>query len=130
MTTDPPIEYLGLEDVLGLVRALGAGPVRDLGLLDSAVQRPNSTFTGVDLYQGLTTKAAALLDSLVNNHALVDGNKRIGLLATAVFLHLNGFVLAVDDEEAFSLVMDVAAGHVDLESVATRLAVRPTSEVR
>ena len=59
------IEYLDLEDLLGLVRALGAGPVRDVGLLDSAAARPRSQAFGEDAYGTLPLKAAALLHSLV-----------------------------------------------------------------
>ena len=68
-----------IEDLLGLVRALGAGPVRDVGLLDAACARPRSTVFGQDAYASLEHKAAALLHSSVRNHALVDGNKRLGL---------------------------------------------------
>ncbi|MBV9119453.1 MAG: Fic family protein, partial [Chloroflexi bacterium] len=83
------MEYLDTEDLLGLVRILGAGPVRDLGLLDSAAARPRSSVFGQDAYADLTLKAAALLQSLCRNHALVDGNKRLAWLATVVFLDLN-----------------------------------------
>ena len=119
------IEYLDLEDLLGLVRALGAGPVRDLGLLDSAGARPRSQAFGEDAYGTLALKAAALLHSLVGNHALVDGNKRLGWLATVVFLDLNGHAPDLDDDAAFALVIDVAAGAVDVENIALRLRVAP-----
>ena len=119
------IEYLDLEDLLGLVRALGTGPVRDVGLLDSAAARARSQAFGQDAYSTLPLKAAALLHSLVGNHALVDGNKRLGWLATVVFLDLNGQAPDLDDDAAFSLVMDVAAGDVDVEGIATRLRVVP-----
>lgn len=115
------IEYLDLEDLLGLVRALGAGPVRDIGLLDSACARPRSTVFGQDAYTSLEHKAAALLHSLVRNHALVDGNKRLGWLAATVFLDLNGHPSALTDDEAFDLVMAVADGTLDVDEIATRL---------
>ena len=118
-------EYLDLEDLLGLVRALGTGPVRDVGLLDSAAARPRSEAYGEDAYATLGLKAAALLHSLVGNHALVDGNKRLGWLATVVFLDLNGHAPDLDDDAAFALVMDVAAGAVDVEAIAARLRVTP-----
>ncbi|WP_029433171.1 type II toxin-antitoxin system death-on-curing family toxin [Blastococcus sp. URHD0036] len=117
------VEYLDLEDLLGLVRRLRAGPVRDIGLLDSAAARPRSQAFGLDAYGTLALKAGALLHSLVGNHALVDGNKRLGWLATVVFLDLNGAAPDLDDEAAFSLVVDVAAGSVDVEEIASRLAV-------
>jgi death-on-curing protein len=80
------VEYLTVEDLLGLVRRLGVGPVGDLGLLDAAVTRPQSSAFGEDAYPTVRLKAAALLDSIVTSHALIDGNKRLGWLATTVFL--------------------------------------------
>ena len=118
--TDAPV-YLDLEDLLGLVRALGTGPVRDVGLLDAAAARPRSTAFGADAYPTLALKAAALLHSITGNHALVDGDKRLGWLATVVFLDLNGAAVALSDDEAFDLVMEVASGHADVERIAERL---------
>ena len=87
-----PTEYLDLDDLVDLARTLlgDPPPIRDIGLLGSAAARPQTTAFGEDAYPNLLTKAAALLQSLVNNHSLVDGNKRLGWLATAVFLELNG----------------------------------------
>lgn len=119
------VEYLDLEDLLGLVRALGAGPVRDVGLLDSAAARAGSSAFGEDAYGTLALKAAALLHSLVRNHVLVDGNKRLGWLATVVFLDLNGHLPQLDDGAAFTLVMDVAEGVVEVAGIAVRLHVAP-----
>ncbi|RZU32473.1 type II toxin-antitoxin system death-on-curing family toxin [Blastococcus saxobsidens] len=119
------VEYLDIEDLLALTRQLGAGPIRDIGLLDSAAGRPRAQAFGQDAYQTLPLKAAALLHSIVRNHALVDGNKRLGWLATAVFLDLNGHAPDLEDDAAFGLVMDVAAGGVDVEAIASRLRVLP-----
>jgi death-on-curing protein len=119
------VTYLDLEDLLRLVRLLGAGPVRDVGLLDSAAARPRSTAFGTDAYPTLALKAAALLHSIAGNHALVDGNKRLAWLATVVFLDLNGAATALADDAAFALVMDVAAGAVDVPDIADRLDVTP-----
>ena len=90
MTT--PIEYLDLDDLIELtILLLGEpAPIRDIGLLASAAVRPQTTAFGEDAYTDLWTKAAALLQSILKNHALIDGNKRLGWLATAVFLELNG----------------------------------------
>jgi death on curing protein len=115
------VEYLELEDLLVMVRKLGAGPVRDIGLLDAAVARPRSSAFGADAYPGLELKAAALLHSIVRNHALVDGNKRLAWLAVVVFLDLNGRPVEIDDESAFELVMGAAEGSMDLEDIAARL---------
>lgn len=113
--------HLGLEDLLALVRALNAGPVRDLGLLDSAAARPRTSVLGADAYPDLDLKAAALLHSLVGNHALVDGNKRLGWLATAVFLDLNDRPVQLPDDAAFDLVMEIAAGSLELDQIVRRL---------
>lgn len=115
--------FLDLEDLLGLVRALGAGPVRDVGLLDSAAARPRSSAFGEDAYPSLSLKAAALLHSVARNHALVDGNKRLAWLAAVVFLDLNDTAPGVTDDEAFELVMEVAQGTADVEEIAERLGV-------
>ncbi len=115
------VEYLSLEDLLGLVRALGAGPVRDLGLLDSACHRPRTSLFGQDAYPTLAGKAGALMHSLAASHALVDGNKRLALLATAVFLRINGYQLGLTDDEAFGLTVSVAAGELDAAAIGERL---------
>ncbi|MGA8014825.1 MAG: Fic family protein [Candidatus Dormiibacterota bacterium] len=120
------VEYLNLEDLLGLVRTLGVGPVRDVGLLDSAAARPRSSAFGADAYQSLELKAAALLHSVARNHALVDGNKRLAWLATVVFLDLNRHSPDLDDDTAFDLVMDAAQGAVEVDEIASRLHVVPT----
>jgi death-on-curing protein len=117
------VEYLDLEDMLQLVRHLRVGPVRDLGLLDSSVWRPRSSILGQDAYRTLALKAAALLHSLARNHALVDGNKRLSWLATAVFLDLNGHAPTLTHDAAFELVMDVARGSADVDEIAERLRI-------
>lgn len=117
------VEYLDLEDLLGLVRTLGVGPVRDVGLLNSAAGRPRSSAFGEDAYPSLDLKAAALLHSLARNHPLLDGNKRLAWLATVVFLDLNEQAPDLDDDAAFDLVMDAAQGTVEVEEIAKRLRV-------
>lgn len=118
------MEYLDLEDLLLLVRRLGAGPVRDLGLLESAAARPRTTVFGDDAYPDVRHKAAALLHSVVRSHPLVDGNKRLGWLACVVFLDLNGHETALSDDEAFDLVMHVAAADVEVTELADALRCR------
>ncbi len=119
-----PVEYLTVEDLLDLARALGVGPVRDLGLLDSAAHRPPSEFMGEQAYLTVAAKAAALMHSVAGNHALVDGNKRLALLSMVVFLRINGFDLALEDDEAFELTMEVAAGRLDASGIDSRLQLR------
>jgi death on curing protein len=119
-----PIEFLDLDDVIGLAVALlgDPAPIRDVGLLGSAVARPQTTAFGEDAYPDIWTKAAALLHSIVKNHALVDGNKRLGWLTTAVFLEINGIGISrANNDDVFDLVIDVAAGEPTVEKIAERL---------
>ncbi|MFN8017272.1 MAG: type II toxin-antitoxin system death-on-curing family toxin [Acidimicrobiales bacterium] len=118
------IEYLDIDDVLALAtRLLGdPPPIRDVGLLGSAVARPQTTVGGQDAYSTIWLKAAALLQSIVNNHALVDGNKRLGWLATAVFLELNDAgVAGATNDDVYDLVIAVASTKTPIEGIATRL---------
>ena len=107
--------FLTLPELLHVAtRALGSEPaVRDFGLLEAALARPQATVYGQDAYQGLDAKAAALLHSLARNHALIDGNKRLALAATIAFYGLNGRRLTLTSNEAYELVMDVATGKLD-----------------
>ncbi|HEY3014500.1 MAG TPA: type II toxin-antitoxin system death-on-curing family toxin [Nocardioides sp.] len=114
-------EFLDIEDLLALTRALGAGPVRDFGLLDSACARSRSSMFGEDAYKTLELKAAALLHSVCCNHALVDGNQRLAWLATTVFLDINGFNVTLSQDEGFDLVIGVAEGSLDVEEIAAVL---------
>lgn len=115
------VEFLSLTDLLQLTEHLGAGPVRDVGLLEAAAARPRTTVFGEDAYPELATKAAALLHSVCRNHALVDGNKRLGWHAMTVFLALNGVAVELTYDEAFELTMRVAEGAVDVEDIAAAL---------
>jgi death-on-curing protein len=119
------VRYLDLETALQIIERQGWGPVRDVGLLDNALARPAASAFGHDAYPTVTRKASALLHSLVSNHALVDGNKRIGLLFTYVFLRLNGYELLLNQDEAVDLIADVASGLNDLDEIEARLRVQP-----
>ena len=114
--------YLSLEDLLTLIEDLQVGPLTDLGLLDSAAHRPQATLWGQEAYPTLDEKAAALLESIVRNHPLVDGNKRLGWLATVVFLDINGAWIEAPDDDAYNLVIAVASGQADLQQIAATLA--------
>ncbi len=117
-------EYLDIEDLLGLAVALlgDPPPLRDLGLLESAAARPRASAFGEDAYPDTWSKAAALLQSIVKNHPLVDGNKRLGWLATAVFLELNGVQATTAANDAvYDTVMKVAAGQLDVQEIAGTL---------
>lgn len=107
--------FLTLEEVLRIANAVVGGPpeIRDLGLVESALARPQAAAFGEDAYPSLDEKAAALLQSVVGNHALVDGNKRLGVACTSVFLTLNGAPLTLgDDGPAYDVVMAVATGQL------------------
>ncbi len=119
-----PVQFLDLADVLELAKKLlgDPPPVRDVGLLGSAVARPQTTAFGEDAYPDLWMKAAALLHSIVNNHALIDGNKRLGWLSTAVFLDINGANIAVArNDDVYDFVIAIASGHCELDWIANGL---------
>ncbi len=116
------VRFLDLDDLLDVIRFATGGPpvVRDSGLLESALHRPMSTVFGEDAYPSLFAKAAALLESLVRNYALVDGNKRTAWLACWFFLRLNGFRLASSDGQ-LELILGIAEGRIELADSAAAL---------
>ncbi len=107
--------YLTLPELLHVAeRTLGgAVVVRDYGLLESAVARPQTSVFGDDAYDAVEDKAAALLHSLARNHALVDGNKRLTLAGLIAFLGVNGRKLTLSNDEAYDFVISVATGEMD-----------------
>jgi death-on-curing protein len=115
--------YLDLDDLLHIAAALlPSVDVRDIGLLESALARPQASAFGSDAYPELHTKAAALLHSVARNHGLVDGNKRLALAATIAFLGINGWRLTLTNDEAYELVVAVASGELDdLQAIADSL---------
>jgi death on curing protein len=117
--------YLTLAELMHVAeRTLGGEvPVRDHGLLQSALARPRASAFGGVAYPSLEEKAAALLHSLARNHALVDGNKRLALAATIAFLGINGVRLTLTNDEAYELVMAVAAGELEeIPELAERIS--------
>ena len=118
------VEYLDAEDLVELARRLlgDPPPVRDLGLLGAAAARPRASAFGEDAYPNIWSKAGALLHSIVSNHPLVDGNKRLGWLATGVFLELNeSSVTTAADDDVYDLVMAVATSALSVEDIAAAL---------
>ena len=95
----------------------GSHGIRDIGLLESAVERPNATFGGEELYPNCFTKAAAILESIVKNHPFVDGNKRTGWLACAVMMRLFDYKFTLSQEDAYDFVIKVASSHIEFESI-------------
>jgi len=95
-------------------RTLGADyAIRDVGLLEAAVARPAASVGGNDAYPTLVEKAAALVHSAVRNHALVDGNKRLGLMLIVVFLGVNGVRLHASNDQAYDFIVAIAKGELD-----------------
>ena len=124
MAAERPVEFLDLDDLINLARVLlgDSPPIRDVGLLTSAVARPQTSVGGEDAYPTIWLKAAALLQSVVGNHALVDGNKRLGWLSVAVFLEINGVsVASASNDDVYALVMEVAQAELALDGIAERL---------
>jgi death-on-curing protein len=120
------VNYVTLKRVLfihdQLVKRFGGSlGVRDLGLLESALARPQATFGGEDLYPGLFDKAAALMHSLLKNHAFVDGNKRTALATSGIFLTLNGYKLTNKHEEELKFALNVENESISLEEIAAWL---------
>lgn len=114
--------YLSPQQVLfihaRLLAEMGGEPgLFNLGLLESAVGRPQATFDGVDLYPMLEDKAAALMESLTLNHPFMDGNKRVAITAAALFLRRNGREVAVDNAELERFTMAVARGGVSSSDI-------------
>lgn len=116
--------YLDYGDLLHIARrALGGEPsVRDQGLLESALARPQAAPFGREAYPSLEEKAAALTHSLVKNHGLFDGNKRLGLAALIAFLGMNGWRLSWTNDEAYDVIIAIADGRLDeIEGIAERI---------
>jgi death on curing protein len=118
------VTYLTLEDLFAMVeRMFGTTRmVRDAGLLDASAYRPQATMFGDDLYPTIHLKAAALMESLVCNHPLIDGNKRLAFAGMVVFYELNGWRLLLPHQDAaVDLVLGVAKGEVELHRIAATL---------
>ena len=127
------MRYLTAEQVLFIHARLvaetgGEHGLRDLGLLLSAVAHPQASFDQADLYPDVFTKAAALLESLIGNHPFVDGNKRTGITAAALFLRLNGHHLKVSNQELETFTLRVAQGGASQEQIVDWLRVNAVSD--
>lgn len=106
--------YLDLDELVHVAeRVLGSVEFRDLGLLESAAARPRSSAFGEDAYPTIHHKAAALVHSIARNRALVEGNKRLSLGAAIAFYGMNGLRLTMTNDEAYNLIVAVAAGTLD-----------------
>lgn len=107
-----------LKNILTFHEQLEAGKgIRDLGLVESAVNAPFQTFGGQSLYPTIFDKAARLFYGLVKNHGFVDGNKRVAAHALIVFLRVNSFDLRASDDEFFRVTMETAAGNFSADQI-------------
>lgn len=119
-------EFLTVDDVLAIhahqIARFGGSPgLRDAGLLESAVAQAQASFGGVYVHADLFEMAAAYHFHLVQNHAFVDGNKRIGLAVALVFLDLNGVGITNGTEALYALTMAAARGEVSRDEIAATL---------
>jgi death-on-curing protein len=116
------VRYLTAGEVM-LVNRQEVGPdlLADFGLLEAAVLRPQQSVFGADAYPDIHAKAAAMMHSLIRNHAFIDGNKRTGVLATVLFYNLNGFQIDAVQEDVIALAVDIAEGQIDVEGIAGTL---------
>ena len=115
--------YLSLTQIVALQHELlaafgGLAGIRDRGALEASVARPSMTFGGEDLYPDPAAKAAALLHSLVLNHAFLDGNKRVGAAAAELALQLNDIELVAGDQEFELVTLATARGEMSAEALA------------
>jgi death-on-curing protein len=119
------VRYLDLDDVIAAGAAAVAPAellIRDWGLLESAIARPQASAFGQDAYTDIWAKAAALLESLARNHPLVDGNKRLAWVSTRLCLAINELdLIVVDAAEGDKFVRSVAQGGLELTDVAAQL---------
>lgn len=116
------MKVLTVEQVIELYTRLiqatgGLDGVRDVGLIESSLSSAFSTYFGVEKYPSIEEKAARLCYSLVNNHAFLDGNKRIGVFVMIIFLELNGIVLNQTDDEIVKLGLGVASSELDYDEI-------------
>ena len=117
------IVYITLDTVVAIHddmvnRYGGSHGIRDLGLIQSAIARPQSSFGGDDLYPNVFDKAAALFHSLMFNHAFIDGNKRTAIVSTSRFLFLNGFELDVSQEDFVVFPLLVENNYLSIEKIS------------
>jgi death-on-curing protein len=117
------ITYLDASDLLVLAAAVTGGDlvVRDLGLLDSAAHRPQATVLGVEAYNTLWLKSAALMESIIRSRPLAEGNWRLGWVAAVTLCDINGWWIEADEDAALDLVREVDRGAIEIAALAANL---------
>ena len=114
------MQYLSLEDALQQI-AISGFYVKDAGLLDSALARPQTSVFGEDAYPTLELKAAAMTHSVIKNQPMVDGNKRTSWFLLNAFLYINGYLLEMSTEEGLEFTLGVATDQLSLEQAAEKI---------
>ena len=114
------MQYLSLEDALQQI-AIAGFYVKDAGLLESALARPQTSVFGEDAYPTLEVKAAAMTHSVIKNHPMVDGNKRTSWFLLNAFLYINGYLLEMSTEEGLEFTLGVATDQLSLEQAAEKI---------
>lgn len=117
------VKFIILDEVIAIHDSMielygGSFGIRDIGLLQSAISRPQASFGGIDLYPTIFDKAAALFHSLMFNHAFADGNKRTTMTTTARFLAINGYSIEVTQKEFVEFPLRVENNHLSLLEIA------------
>ena len=112
--------FLELEDALQQIAVAGFH-VKDLGLLDSALARPKTTLFGEDSYPTLELKAAAMVHSIIKNHAMVDGNKRTSWFMLSSFLYINGYFIEMNADQGMEFTLGIATDKLSLEEAAAMI---------
>lgn len=95
----------------------GSSGIRDIGLLESAIENSKATFAGEDLYKSIEGKCSNICYSIINNHAFIDGNKRIGIYVMLMLLEYNGVELIFTQKELIDLGLDTAKGEMKQENI-------------
>jgi death-on-curing protein len=117
------VDYLTLEDLLEIGQGLIPDfQVRDIGLLESAAQRPQMSLYGADAYLEFPEKVAALMHSIARNHSLIDGNKRLAWSAGRIFCILNNKDLLLNVDDAEQLILKIARGEIDVPVISSQIA--------
>lgn len=117
------VDYLTLNDLIEIGTAIVTDfRIRDIGLLESAANRPQTTVFGDDAYPDFPTKVAALIHSGARNHALIDGNKRLAWASGRIFCLMNGFDIQMSHDQAYDMIIAVASGELDVQGLSSVLA--------
>jgi death-on-curing protein len=118
------VDYLTLNDLIEIGTAIVADfRIRDIGLLESAANRPQTTVFGSDAYPDFPTKVAALIHSVARNHALIDGNKPLAWAGGRIFCLMNGFDIQMSQDDAYDMIIAVASGELDVRDLSEIIAI-------